>query len=133
MNIPLVNLGAAHAPIKDELLAAIARVIDHGGFVLGPEVAAFERRFAELCGVRYAVGVNSGTDALIFALRALGVGPDDEVITATNSFVASASCIALVGARPVLVDVADDYNLDPTLLEPAITERTRAIIPVHLT
>lgn len=131
--IPYVNLAQQHQPLKPALLAAVSRVLDHGQFILGPEVAEFEQRFAELCGVRDAIGVNSGTDALILALRALGVRRGDEVITAPNSFVASASCIGLLGARPVFVDVGDDYNIDPNRLEEAITPRTRAILPVHLT
>lgn len=131
-SIPFVDLVASHSAIKADILAAISRVIDSGMFVLGQEVDAAEQAFAELCGTRYAVGVNSGTDALVLALRALGVGPGDEVITAANSFVASAGCAALLGARPVLADVGPDYNLDPACVERAITPRTRAIIPVHL-
>lgn len=111
----------------------MARVLDHGRFVLGDEVDEFEARFATLAGTRYAVAVNSGTDALVLALRALEVGAGDEVITAPNSFVASASCILMAGARPAFVDVREDYNLDPDLLERAITPRTKAILPVHLT
>jgi dTDP-4-amino-4,6-dideoxygalactose transaminase len=114
-------------------MEAVARVIDHGQFILGPEVQEFEQRFAALCGVRYAVAVNSGTDALVLALRALEIGAGDEVITVPNSFVASTSCIMLVGARPVFVDVGEDYLMDPAQLERAITSRTRAILPVHLT
>lgn len=133
VRIPYVNLAAQHRSIKAALLSAIARVIDHARFILGEEVDTFERRFAALCGVRFAVAVNSGTDALVMALRALGIGPGDEVITAPNSFVATAGCIALVGARPVFVDVRDDYNLDPAQFERAITPRTKAIMPVHLT
>ncbi len=133
MEVPYVNIAAQHAVIKDKLLAAIGSVIDHGRFIMSAEVAEFEQKFAELCRVRYAVGVNSGTDALILSLKALGVGPGDEVITVPNSFIASTSCIALVGARPVFVDVCEDYNMDPSLLEQAITSRTRAILPVHLT
>jgi dTDP-4-amino-4,6-dideoxygalactose transaminase len=131
--IPYVNISAQHAAIKGELMEAVSKVIDDGTFVLGPQVEQFEQEFAKLCGVRHAIGLNSGTDALILALRALGIGHGDEVITAPNSFVASASAIALVGAKPVFVDVREDYNLDPTLIEAAITPRTRAIIPVHLT
>ena len=131
--ISYVDIARQHAPLKAELLAAVARVLDHGGFILGPEVFEFERLFAGLVGTKYAIGVNSGTNALVLALRALGVGPGDEVITAVNSFVASASCIAMVGARPVLVDVRDDYNLDPAGVEAAVTSRTKAILPVHLT
>jgi dTDP-4-amino-4,6-dideoxygalactose transaminase len=100
---------------------------------LGPEVEEFERRFAEICQVRDAVAVNSGTDALILALKALGIGPGDEVITVPNSFIASTSAIILAGARPVFVDVRADYNIDPGQLERAITSRTKAILPVHLT
>ena len=107
--------------------------MDHGQFILGEEVDDLERRCAELCGVSNSVGVNSGTDALILALKALGVGPGDEVITVPGSFVASTSCIALVGALPVFVDVRGDYNIDPSLIEAAITERTKAILLVHLT
>jgi dTDP-4-amino-4,6-dideoxygalactose transaminase len=131
--VAYVNLALQHARIKQELLAAVAEVIDQAQFILGAPVERFEKSFAELCGVQFAVGLNSGTDALILALRVLGIGPGDEVITVPNSFVASAAAIALVGARPVFVDVRKDYNLDPELLAGAITPRTRAIIPVHLT
>jgi dTDP-4-amino-4,6-dideoxygalactose transaminase len=133
MEIPFVNITAQHKPIKDEILTAISKVIDHSQFILGDEVAEFERQFAELCGVRYAIGVNSGTDALILALKSVGIGPGDEVITVPNSFITSTSCIMFLGATPVFVDVRDDYNIDPSKIEQAITQRTRAIIPVHLT
>lgn len=133
MRIPYIDLARQHAPIKEELLAVVGAVIDEGQFVLGRQVAEFEGQFARLCGVSHAVGVNSGTDALILALRALGIGPGDEVITAPNSFVASASSIALAGARPVFVDVGEDYNMDPERLAAAITPRTKAVMPVHLT
>jgi dTDP-4-amino-4,6-dideoxygalactose transaminase len=132
-SVPYVDLARQHAPLKAELLEAIGRVIDHGTFILGPEVEAFEREVASLCETRFAIGVNSGTDALVLSLRAAGVGPGHEVITAPNSFVASASSIALVGATPVFADVGDDYNIDPDRIEAAITPRTRAILPVHLT
>jgi dTDP-4-amino-4,6-dideoxygalactose transaminase len=131
--IPYVDVAGQHAALKADLHDALDRVLDHGHFILGEEVEEFERRFAELCQAPFAIGVNSGTDALILSLRALGIGPGDEVITAPNSFVASAGCIALVGAKPVFVDIRDDYNLDPTLLEAAITPRTKAMLPVHLT
>lgn len=131
--VPYVDLAAQHAPLKAELLAAIERVLDRGDFILGAEVATFEERFAATIGVRHAIGVNSGTDALILALRALDVGPGDEVITVPNSFVASVSCIELTGARTVLVDVDDTYNIDPEAIAAAITPRTKAILPVHLT
>lgn len=131
--VPYVNLALQHRDLKPRLLAAVERVLDHGNFILGPEVSAFEERFAAYCGARYAIGVDNGTSALFLVLRSLGIGPGDEVITATNSFLASASAVALVGARPVLVDVRDDFNIDPERVEAAITPRTRAIIPVHLT
>jgi dTDP-4-amino-4,6-dideoxygalactose transaminase len=133
MEVPYVNLALQHRPMRAELLEAVGEVIDSGQFILGERVAEFERRVAELCGVRHAVGVNSGTDALILALKALGVGPGDEVITATNSFLASASAAVALGAVPKLVDVCDDMNMDPAKFKAAITERTTAVIPVHLT
>lgn len=133
VRVPYINLALQHQAIKPQLLKAVEKVLDHGGFILGPEVSAFEERFAAYCGTRYAVGVDNGTSALFLTLQSLGIGPGDEVITATNSFLASASCIALIGARPVLVDVRDDYNIDPNLIEAAITAHTKAIIPVHLT
>jgi dTDP-4-amino-4,6-dideoxygalactose transaminase len=133
IQVPYVDIAGQHAPLKDELLEAVGRVIDSGHFILGPEVEAFEHAFAALCGARYAVGVGNGTDALVLALRALGIGPGDEVITPPNSFVASTSAIVLAGATPVFADVRDDYTIDPQLIEAAITPRTKAILPVHLT
>jgi len=133
VKVPYVNIAAQHAPIQDEIIASLKEVFRRGDFILGGEVDAFEKRFAGLCGVRFSVGVNSGTDALILALRALNIGPGDEVITVPNSFVASTSCIMLTGAKPVFVDVNESYNIDPRLIERAITPRTRAILPVHLT
>ena len=131
--IPYVDLAAQHRAIKPELMEAVGAVFDRGDFILGDEVEAFEARFAELCQAPHAVALNSGTDALVLALRALGIGPGDEVITVPNSFVASAGCIALTGATPVFVDVGDDYNMDPSLLQKAVSPRTKAILPVHLT
>lgn len=119
--------------LMPELENAIGRVLRSGSFVLGPEVEAFEHEAAEFLGVRHAVGLNSGTDALVIALRALDVGPGDEVVTTPFSFFATAESIAQLGATPVFVDIdTDTLNLDPTELEPAITSRTRAILPVHL-
>jgi dTDP-4-amino-4,6-dideoxygalactose transaminase len=133
VTVPYVDLARQHAEIKDQLLAAAGRVIERGDFILGTETAEFERRFAELCGTSHAVGLNSGMDALVLSLKALDIGEGDEVITAPNSFVASAACIALVGARPVFVDVDESFNLDPDKVEAAITPRTKAILPIHLT
>jgi dTDP-4-amino-4,6-dideoxygalactose transaminase len=131
--VPFIDLREQHRVLKPELLSACEQVLDHGQFILGPEVTAFEKAFADYCGVKHAVGVDNGTNALILGLRALGIGRGDEVITAANSFLASASSIALAGARPVLVDVRCDYTIDPQLVERAITPRTRAVMPVHLT
>ncbi|MGH7684629.1 MAG: DegT/DnrJ/EryC1/StrS family aminotransferase, partial [Vulcanimicrobiaceae bacterium] len=131
--VPYVDIAGAHAPLREQLLEAVGRVIDSGNFILGEDVAEFERRFAPLCGTQFAIGLNSGTDALVLGLRALDVADGDEVITAPNSFVASASAIALCGARPVFADAGDDYNIDPACVERAITPRTKAILPVHLT
>jgi dTDP-4-amino-4,6-dideoxygalactose transaminase len=116
-----------------DLEAAAARVLASCRFILGPEVAALEAELAALCGVSHGIGVNSGTDALVLALKALGVRPGDEVITSSFSFVASASAVLMVGARPVFVDIVPStYNLDPALVEKAVTPRTRAIVAVHL-
>ena len=133
VEVPYVDIAGQHAAIREELLEAVGGVLESGHFVLGEEVSEFEKRFAALCGADYAVGVGTGTDALVLSLKAVGVGPDDEVISAPNSFVATASAIVLAGARTVFVDVRDDFNIDPGLLEGAITPRTKAILPVHLT
>ncbi len=131
--IAMVDLVAQHDSIRSELHAALDRVLDHGQFILGPEVEAFEQRWAKRCEAAHAVSVSDGTMALVLTLKALGIGPGDEVITAVNSFVASASAIAIAGATPRLADVRDDLNIDPDYLRARITPRTRAIIPVHLT
>lgn len=132
-DIPYIDLKAQHQPLKAEILGAIAGVLDHANFILGREVEQFEQEIAAYCGTKYAIGVNSGTDALFLCLKAYGVGSGDEVITAPNSFLASASVIVAAGARPVFVDVRDDLNIDPDLIEEKISSKTRAIIPVHLT
>ena len=116
-----------------DLMVAIESVLRSGQLIGGREVERFESDFAELCGVEHAVGVANGTDALHLTLRALGIGPGDEVITAPNTFLATAGAIVAAGARPVFADVGSDLNLDPAREADAISERTRAIIPVHLT
>jgi dTDP-4-amino-4,6-dideoxygalactose transaminase len=133
MNVPYVQLEIGETSYKGKLLSAVDRVLTHGKYILGPEVEVFEKQFAQHCGTKYALGVDNGTNAIILSLLALGIGPGDEVITAPNSYLASASSIALAGAMPVFVDVRDDFNIDPEKIEAAITPRTRAIIPVHLT
>ncbi len=131
--IPYSALGAQIAHIKPRLMAAVEQVIDGGRYILGPNVQAFEQAFADYCGTTRSVGLANGTCALHLVLRGIGLEPGDEVITAPNSFLASASTIALAGAKPVFVDVGTDMNMDPAKLEAAITPRTKAIIPVHLT
>ncbi|MCP5520989.1 MAG: DegT/DnrJ/EryC1/StrS family aminotransferase [Verrucomicrobiales bacterium] len=131
--VPFTDLGAQHGPRREEFLNAIAEVIDANAFAGGPFVETFEQAFAAFCGVPFAVGVASGTDALWLALLASGVGPGDEVITVPLTFVATAEAIDRCGARPVFVDIDErTYTMNPALLERAITSRTRAIVPVHL-
>jgi dTDP-4-amino-4,6-dideoxygalactose transaminase len=131
--VPFVDLSAHHAPIRDEIRAALDRVVGHGGFILGPEVTAFEEEYARFVGARFGIGVGTGLDALRLALEALGIGPGDEVIVPGNTFIATALAVSAVGAVPVLVDVdPETYNIDLDLVRPLITPRTRAIIPVHL-
>jgi len=131
--IPLVDLKAQRDTIRSDIDAAIARVLDRCDFILGEELRLFERDFAEYCGVPYAVGVGSGTEALHLACRALGLGEGDEVIVPAMTFVATALGVSLTGARPVLVDVRpEDALIDPSKVEAAITPRSKAIIPVHL-
>lgn len=131
--IPILDLTPEIELLWDELNAAFQRVLRSGQFIGGPEVEAFERETADYLGTKHAIGVNSGTDALVIGLRALGIGPGDEVITTPFSFFATAESISNVGAKPVFVDIDErSFNIDPTLIEPAITQRTKAIMPVHL-
>lgn len=133
MKIPLVDLKAQYRALKPEIDPAIQRILDNTSFILGPEVKQFEDHFAEFCGVTHAIGVDSGTAALHLALLLCDVGPGDEVITTTHTFIATAETISLTGARPVLVDVdPKTYNLDPEAVAAAITPRTRVLLPVHL-
>ena len=131
--IPYLDLKAQLKPLRAELDAAIARALDNCSFCLGPDVAQFEKDFAEFCGAQHALGFNSGTSALHVAMLLLGVGPGDEVITTPYTFVATSWAISYVGAKPVYVDIDHaTFNLDPKLIERAVTPRTKAVLPVHL-
>src|SRR3990172_4627092 len=133
VKVPLADLQREYAQIEGPVLAKIREILVSGRFVLGAEVEAFECEWSGYLGVKHAVGVANGTDALVLTLKAFGIGPGDEVITAANTFVATAEAIAQVGARPVLADVTPDtYTIDVAQVEHLITARTRAIIPVHL-
>lgn len=133
MKIPPIDLKRQYAAIKSEIDSAILGVLNHGGFVLGPEVKELEPKLAEYCGAKHGIGVASGTDALLLSLMAIGVRPGDEVITSTFTFFATAGVISRLGAKPVFVDIdADTFNINTDLIEKAISPKTKAIIPVHL-
>lgn len=133
MEVPLLDLRAQFAAIEGEVRAAIDRVLETQRFILGPEVEALEAEVAEYCGCAFGIGVSSGTDALLAALMSIGVGPGHEVVTTPYTFFASAGSVARLGARPVFVDIDPrTFNIDPSSIEAVLTERTRAIVPVHL-
>ena len=133
MKVPFLDLKAQYESIREEIQVAINEVLESTSFAGGPFVARFEKEFADFCGCHQAIGVGSGTDALWLALLALGVGPGDEVITVPNTFIATAEAISFCGARPVFVDIEEEtYNMNPDLLEAAVSSKTKAVIPVHL-
>jgi dTDP-4-amino-4,6-dideoxygalactose transaminase len=131
MKVPYLDLKSQFSDAG--LQNRIKSVFQSCHFVMGPAIEQFEKAFAKLCGTRFAIGLNSGTDAIFLGLKALGIGDGDEVITAPNSFIATAGAIVAAGAKPVFVDVKDDYTIDPNCIEKVITSNTKAIIPVHLT
>jgi dTDP-4-amino-4,6-dideoxygalactose transaminase len=131
MQVPYLDLKRQFS--DEDLQNRITSVFQSCQFVMGPAIQRFEKAFATLCGTRYAIGLNSGTDAIFLGLKTLGIGPGDEVITAPNSFIATAGAIVAAGAKPVFADVRNDYNIDPNCIEKNINRNTKAIIPVHLT
>src|SRR5581483_8507644 len=130
--VPFVGYRQQYLDIGREIEAAISDVLSRGEFILRGELREFEARMASFVGVKHAVGVANGTDALYLAVRAAGIGPGDEVITVSHTFLATVGAIVYAGATPVLVEIRDDFNMDPDALEAAITPRTKAIMPVHL-
>src|SRR5438093_3143193 len=131
--IPFLDLRVTDDAERQELLGAVDTVLRHGRMVMGPEMQEFERQVAARVGRRFAVAVNSGTDALFLGLKALDIGPGDEVITTSLSWIATANAIALNGATPVFADIRDDLNIDPNSVRRLVTPRTKAILPVHYT
>jgi dTDP-4-amino-4,6-dideoxygalactose transaminase len=131
--VPFLDLKITDTSERKELLGAIEQIFDHGRIILGPEVLEFEETMAQALGRKFAVGVNSGTDALFLSLKALGITTGDEVITTALSWVATANAIALTGATPVFADIRDDLNIDPVSVKKLITKKTKAIVPVHYT
>jgi len=131
--VPFINLPQQHKGLKKELLAVLGETLDSAQFIMGPQTKALEKELAHVCKAKHALGVNSGTDALILALRALDIGPGDEVIVPDFTFVATATAVMLVGATPVLVDIDEaSFHLDLDAVQKSITRKTKAIIPVHL-
>ncbi|MBF0523076.1 MAG: DegT/DnrJ/EryC1/StrS family aminotransferase [Candidatus Omnitrophica bacterium] len=133
MRVPFFDLRVLDPDMRKELLEAINKVFDHGKLILGPEVDEFEKRVADFIGMKHAIGVASGSNALFLALKSLGIGPGDEVITTPLTWIITLNAIAECDAVPVCVDICDDFNIDPEKIEPAITKKTKAILPVHFT
>ena len=131
--IPFFDLRIINQNEKNDILAAISTIFDHGRIILGPEVTELESRIAKFCNRKYGIGVGSGTSALFFALKSLGLGAGDEVITTAMSWIATANAIAITGATPIFADVSDDLNINPEAIEELIGPKTKAILPVHYT
>jgi len=133
IEIPILDLTSQYEQLKETIQEAILRVVESGQFIMGPDVKQFEQEVAQYLGVNHAIGVNSGTDALFISMRSMGIGPGDEVITTPFTFFATAEAISHVGAKPIFVDIDEHtFNINPDLIEERITERTKAILPVHL-
>jgi dTDP-4-amino-4,6-dideoxygalactose transaminase len=133
MKVPFIDLSRQHKPIKNELMQAFERVFDSNGFILGKEVKQFEEQIASYVGTKYAIGVSNCTNALLLSLKALGIGPGDEVITTPFTFIATAEVIGILGAKPVFCDIdPKTYNIDPDKITGVISDKTKAILPVHL-
>jgi len=133
VNIPFLDLKVQYQTIREQVLSSIEQVLESCEFILGPNVSAFEQEIAEYLGVKHAIGVGNGTDALVLILDALGIGPGDEVVTAPYTFFATAECVSRLGAKPVFIDIDPiTLTIDPEKLEQAITSRTKAVIPVHI-
>lgn len=133
MKVRFLNLSVGDPAQKKEMINALDEVLTHGVLINGPELQAFEALIAETCSRKYAVGVNSGTDALFLALKCLDIGPGDEVITTSLSWIATANAIAMTGATPVFADIGDDLNIDPKSVKNLLSDKTKAILPVHYT
>lgn len=133
IKVPFVNLGLQFEEYKEEILDKFRELSSSGQYVMGEELTNFEQNIAKYCGVNHALGVGNGTDAIVIALKCMGIGPGDEVITTPNTFIGTVGAIKMVGAQARLVDVGDDYNMSPDKLEEVITDKTKALIPVHLT
>ena len=133
MNVPFLDLKPAYLELKEELDAAYHRVMESGRYILGPELEAFETEFAEYCSVKHCIGVGNGLDALHLILRAMEIGPGDEVIVPAHTFIATWLSVSYSGATPIPIDIDEKtYNINPNLIEAAVTEKTKAIVPVHL-
>src|SRR5260221_2419692 len=133
LKVPLLDLQAQYLPLREEILAAITRVCDSQRFIMGPEITALEDELARMLGIRHAIAVSSGTDALLLALMALDIKAGDEVVTTPYSFFATAGAVVRLGATPVLVDIEPEtFNIDPAAIAAAVTPPTKAILPVHL-